>query len=459
MVNAFAVLLAFDLQTYNPSRRWSHEQCLQRRSGAFANAFRKRFCACRRLRNSLNEGNIMSQKILIVGAGFAGVWGALGAARVLDGAGVRSSDVEITLISPKPELQIRPRMYEAEPQKMAAPLLPLLDAIGVKYVEGSVDGISVEDRTVSVVSANGQKRSLAYDRLLLTSGSKLSRPPVPGLEHAFSVDRIEDAVELDNHLDKLAKLPASPARNTVAVVGCGFTGIEVATELPKRLREKFGADAAIRVVVIGTQDAIGPDLGPNPRPFVAEAFESLGVEAVLGSGVVSVDAGGVRTASGQRIEASTVIWAGGMRASPLAAQVSSNLDPLGRVEVAPDLRVPEAPNVFVAGDVAKALTDDSGRYALMSCQHAIVMGQFGGHNVAADLLGVPTLTYRQPFYATCVDLGEWGAVYSEGWDRQIKLTHAEGKARKQMINTQWIYPPAPNSADALAAGNPQASFG
>jgi NADH dehydrogenase len=401
----------------------------------------------------------MSQKILIVGAGFAGVWGALGAARVLDGAGVRSSDVEITLISPKPELQIRPRMYEAEPQNMAAPLLPLFDAIGVKFVAGSVDAISVQDKTVSVVSADGKTHSLAYDRLLLTSGSKLSRPPIPGLEHAFSVDRIEDAVELDRHLDALAKQPASPARNTVAVVGCGFTGIEVATELPKRLREKFGADANVRVVVIGSQDAIGPDLGPNPRPFIADAFEKLGVETVLGSGVVSVDAQGVRTASGQHIEAGTVIWAGGMRASPLAAQVSSHIDPLGRAEVAADLRVPEAPHVFVAGDVARALTDDDGHYALMSCQHAMIMGQFGGHNVAADLIGVPTLTYRQPFYATCVDLGEWGAVYSEGWDRQMKLTHAEGKARKQMINTKWIYPPAPNRAEALAAGNPEASFG
>lgn len=401
----------------------------------------------------------MSQKILIVGAGFAGVWGALGAARVLDGAGVRSSDVEITLISPKPELQIRPRMYEAEPQNMAAPLLPLFDAIGVKFVAGSVDAISVQDKTVSVVSADGKTHSLAYDRLLLTSGSKLSRPPIPGLEHAFSVDRIEDAVELDRHLDALAKQPASPARNTVAVVGCGFTGIEVATELPKRLREKFGADANVRVVVIGSQDTIGPDLGPNPRPFIADAFEKLGVETVLGSGVVSVDAQGVRTASGQHIEAGTVIWAGGMRASPLAAQVSSHIDPLGRAEVAADLRVPEAPHVFVAGDVARALTDDDGHYALMSCQHAMIMGQFGGHNVAADLLGVPTLTYRQPFYATCVDLGEWGAVYSEGWDRQMKLTHAEGKARKQMINTKWIYPPAPNRAEALAAGNPEASFG
>ena len=402
----------------------------------------------------------MSQKILIVGAGFAGVWGVLGAARVLDNAGVRSSDVEITLISPKPELQIRPRMYESEPQEMAAPLLPLLDAIGVKFVAGSVEQISVQEKTVSVATENGQKRLLAYDRLLLTSGSKLNRPPIPGLAaHAFSVDRIEDAVVLDQHLAELARQPDSPARNTVAVVGCGFTGIEVATELPKRLRALFGADAAVRVVVIGSQDAIGPDLGPNPRPFVADAFKSLGVEAVLGSGVVSVDADGVHTASGTRIEAKTVIWAGGMRASTLAAQVSSNLDPLGRVEVTPDLRVAERPDVFVAGDVARGLTDDDGHYALMSCQHAIVMGQFGGHNVAADLIGVPTLQYRQPFYATCLDLGDWGGVYSEGWDRQIKLTHAEGKARKQMINTKWIYPPAPNRAEALAAGNPEASFG
>ncbi|WP_446904745.1 NAD(P)/FAD-dependent oxidoreductase [Burkholderia sp. YIM B11467] len=401
----------------------------------------------------------MSQKILIVGAGFAGVWGALGAARVLDGAGVTSGDVEITLISPKPELQIRPRLYESEPQQMAAPLLPLLDAVGVKFLEGSVEAISVREKTVSVACSSGQKQLLAYDRLLLTSGSKLSRLPVPGLaEHAFSVDRIEDAVALDDHFAALARLPDSPARNTVAVVGCGFTGIEVATELPRRLRERFGADVTSRVVVIGAQDDIGPDLGPNPRPFVAEAFASLGVEAVLGSRVVSVAADGVRTASGAHIEAMTVIWAGGMHASSLTAQVSSHLDPLGRVEVTPDLRVAEAPHVFVAGDVARARSDDDGHFALMSCQHAIVMGQFGGHNVAADLIGVPTLEYKQPFYATCVDLGEWGAVYSEGWDRQIKLTHAEGKVRKQMINTQWIYPPAPNRTEALAAGNPQASF-
>jgi NADH dehydrogenase len=402
----------------------------------------------------------MSQKILIVGAGFAGVWGALAAARVLDGAGVTSRDVEVTLISPKPELQIRPRLYEREPQRMAAPLLPLLDAIGVKFVAGSVDELDVHGKRVTVVAATGERQTLGYDRLLLTSGSKLNRPPVPGLaKYAFSTDSIDDAVLLDQHLAQLAQQPDTPARNTVAVVGCGFTGIEVATEMPGRLRERFGADAAIRVVVVGAQPDIGPDLGANPRPYVGEAFDSLGVETVLGSTVASVDADGVRTASGQHIVAKTVIWAGGMRASSLTAQVSTQLDPLGRIEATPDLRVAQVPGVFVAGDVARAACDDAGHVALMSCQHAMVMGKFGGHNVAADLLGVPTLTYRQPFYATCLDLGDWGAVYTEGWDRQIKLTHAEGKTRKQMINTQWIYPPAANRADAFAAGDPLASFG
>ena len=84
------------------------------------------------------------------------------------------------------------------------------------------------------------------------------------MEHAFSADCVEDAVELDKHLKELAKLPESPARNTVAVVGCGFTGIELATELPRRMRELFGADAAVRVVVIGSQDEIGPDLTQPP---------------------------------------------------------------------------------------------------------------------------------------------------------------------------------------------------
>lgn len=401
----------------------------------------------------------MPQKILIIGGGFAGVWSALGAARVLDHSGKTDTQVEVTLISPQPVIHIRPRLHESAPQQMSAPLLPLLKAAGIRFIEGTVDQIHTHDRCVEATATDGQRMMLSYDRMVLTAGSKLHRPLVPGLtEHAFAVDQLDDAVTLENHLAGLANLPDSPARNTVVVVGGGFTGIEVATEMPERLRKVLGADAAIRVIVVEQSGDIGPDLGPGPRPAITQALDALGVEYLLGSGVVSVDASGVLTAVGTRIDAKTVVWTGGMHASSLTVQVSSSLDRLGRMEVTPDLRVVGAENVFAAGDVALALTDDNGHYSLMSCQHAIFMGRFAGHNVAADLIGIPTLEYKQPFYVTCLDLGEWGAIYTEGWDRRVKLTNAEGKERKRLINTQWIYPPAANRADALAAGDPLISF-
>lgn len=85
------------------------------------------------------------------------------------------------------------------------------------------------------------------------------------------------------------------------------------------------------------------------------------------------------------------------------------------------------------------------------------MGRYAGHNVAADLLGLPTLEHRQPYYATCLDLGGAGAVYTEGWDRQVKLTGSEGKALKVKINTEWIYPPAAERALPFAAAAPTRS--
>ncbi|WP_434033063.1 NAD(P)/FAD-dependent oxidoreductase [Cupriavidus sp. a3] len=401
----------------------------------------------------------MKRRILIVGGGFAGLWTALGAARVVDMQRDAAADVEITLVAPQPELHVRPRLHEAHPARMAVPFLPVLDAVDVRFIEGTVERIHVADHCVDIRTADGQTRVEGYERLVLTSGSRLFRPPLPGLaEHAFAVDQLHEAVALREHLECLALQPDGPLRNTLVVVGGGFTGLEVATELPQRLRAILGDGVRPRIVIVERADAIGPDLGPGPRPQIMQALDQLGIETRVGAGVVSVDAAGVVTATGERIDAGTVIWTGGMIASGLTAQVSPHLDRQGRMEVTADLRVTGTKDVFGAGDVVRALTDDDGHYSLMSCQHALYMGRFAGHNVAADLLGLPTIAYRQDFYATCLDLGEWGAVYTEGWDRQVKLTHAEGKERKLLINTQWIYPPAADREQALAAGNPNVSY-
>jgi NADH dehydrogenase len=305
------------------------------------------------------------------------------------------------------------------------------------------------------VGDNGVAFSLTYDKLVLTTGSKLFRPPLPGVsEHIFSIDQIDEACELDVHLSRLIDRPASSARNTVVVVGGGFTGIEIACELPQRLRGILGKDADIKVIVVEQAAEIGPDLGPGPRPVINQALAELEIECRLGSSVTSVDAEGLWTSTGERIESHTVIWTGGMRASALTEQVSTERDRLGRLQVSRDLRVAGASDIFAAGDVANALVDDHGNYAVMSCQHAMNMGRYAGHNVAADLLGLPMLDYNQPFYVTCLDLGSWGAVYTEGWDREIKLVGKEAKALKHEINSEWIYPPRPSRTDALASADP-----
>lgn len=398
----------------------------------------------------------MSQRILVIGAGFAGMWSALASARLLDEAA--RTDVEIVLVAPEPALHVRPRLYEQNPLKMKAPLLEIFAATGVRFVQGIVERIDVAAREVAVkgVGADTSRQTLGYDRLVLAAGSRLFRPAIDGLEaHAFNVDQVADASRLEAHLHGLAGRPDSVARNTVVIAGAGFTGIETAAEMPARLREVLGENAAVNVIMVERNDAIGPDLGAGPRPVITQALTELGVTWKLGSGVAAVDAHGVTLENGERIEAATVIWTAGARASALTAQIPAERDKFGRLHVDRNLKVKGLDTVFATGDCAYAATDDEGNFAAMSCQHAMNLGRSAGHNVAADLLGVAAIPYSQPKYVTCLDLGPWGAVYTEGWDRQVKLTGGVAKALKTQINTEWIYPPRADRAEALALADPQ----
>lgn len=392
------------------------------------------------------------KRIVIIGAGFAGLWTALGAARLLDQQ--QSEEIEVVLVAPQPELHLRPRFYENAPSKMRADLTELFKVTHVRYVQGFVDRLDVVSRKVEVRTAENSRSTLTYDRLVLAAGSKLIRPDIPGFEHAFSVDQIEDAAALDTHLSNLRDQSDSAARRTLVVVGGGFTGIEVAAEMPARMRAVFGVDANVRVVIVERSKDIGPDLGPGPRPVIEQALRELGVELRLGSSVASIDAHGLLTSDGERIEAETVVWTAGMRANDLTAQIPGEHDGVGRLHVDSNLRVKGVPNVYATGDTAYAATDDAGHFAMMSCQHALNLGRSSGYNVAADLLGLELLPYRQDRYVTCLDLGPWGAVYSEGWDRVVKMVGAEAKELKRKVNGEWIYPPRAERAEALKAAGP-----
>jgi NADH dehydrogenase len=302
---------------------------------------------------------------------------------------------------------------------------------------------------------------LAYDRLVFALGSHLARPAIPGLEtHGFNVDTFEAATRLNDHIGSLPSRPVSTGQYNVLVVGAGLTGIEVATEMSGKLGAVIahappcGLAASPRVILADHQAWIGSDMGESARPLIAEALQKLGVETRPGISVSSIDAEGATLATGEKIPAATVVWCAGMQADPLTARFPVARDRLGRLPVDAHLKIKGMPAKFAAGDVAW-LPIDGTHASVMSCQHARPMGRFAGYNVIGDLLGEPTLPLHIDWYVTCLDLGPWGAVYTEGWDRQVAAKGAIAKRTKEIINRQRIYPPrSRNRREILDAAAP-----
>jgi NADH:ubiquinone reductase (H+-translocating) len=168
----------------------------------------------------------------------------------------------------------------------------------------------------------------------------------------------------------------------------------------------------------------------------------------------SIDASGVVLGNGEHLPASTVVWCGGMRAHPFNESIPVALDSQGRLPVDVFMRVKGVQNLFAAGDAACALID--GEHAsVMSCQHARPMGRFAGHNAVAELFGLPMLELNIDWYTTILDLGPWGAVYTEGWERRLVAEGDVAKKTKLTINHERIYPPRTGiAADILAAAAP-----
>lgn len=383
--------------------------------------------------------------LVIIGGGFAGLWAAMAATRTIEDAG---SDVRVTVISRDAYLTLRPRLYEAFPTNMREPLQPTLDAIGARLVIGEVDDIDTDKKVVSGPGLNGK---VAYDRLIVATGSELSPLPIPGLaDHGFDIDSYHSAVSLDEHLATLAQAN-KPGGETIVILGSGFTGLELATEMRERLRAHGGGAFSenARILLVERADEVAPDLGDNPRPVIEVALKEAGVETLLSRSIEKVEAGKVFLSDRTCISSSTVIATAGLQANSTVSLLDGEYDQTGRMTVEDTLRSPQHRSVFVTGDAARAKVDDN-HYALMSCQHAMTMGKYAGYNAASDLIGKDVIPYRQPDYVTCLDLGSGGALLTQGWDREVQMTGAEAKALKRQINSLYIYPPKGSKADILA---------
>ncbi len=186
------------------------------------------------------------------------------------------------------------------------------------------------------------------------------------------------------------RLKALPDNQTVLIIGGGLTGVELACEMPDRLRDLGLSDG--RVILADRHDTIGSNMGLHAVPVIEDALSELGVEIRLGIGIASIDVDGVTLDDGSRIDATTVVWSAGMSAGPIAAMVPVAHDNFGRIPVDRNMGVVGLDNVYGAGDIAAAPLD-ADHDTVMSRQHARPMGRFAGHNVVGDLLGLACWTW------------------------------------------------------------------
>jgi NADH dehydrogenase len=304
--------------------------------------------------------------VVVLGGGFAG----LAAVR-----GLADAPVRVVLLDRQNHHTFQPLLYQVataalSPAQIAAPIRQVFASqANVEVVLGEVDGIDVDARRVSIVHADGRRGVQDYDALVVAAGATHSyfgrddwAPRAPGLK------TIDDALEIRKRFllafEAAEQEPDDAKRRallTFIVIGAGPTGVELAGAISEISRTVLRRDfrridtRETRVLLIEALDRVLPGMSPTSSRKAADQLRELGVELRLATRVLGIDGAGVTIQGGARIDAACVLWAAGVKASPLGAMLDAELDRAGRVRVGPDLSIPGHPEVFVAGDLASVM--------------------------------------------------------------------------------------------------------
>jgi NADH dehydrogenase len=309
-------------------------------------------------------------RVVVIGSGFGGLFGT---------QALRRADVDITLIAKTTHHLFQPLLYQvatgilSEGEIAPATREVLARQKNARVVLGTVTHIDLEARTVTSQVLD-RVTVTPYDSLIVAAGAGQS---YFGNDHfatyAPGMKSIDDALELRGRIfgsfewAELASTPKEIQRlMTFVVVGAGPTGVEMAGQIAELSRRTLRHDfrnidtADARIILLDAAPQVLPAFGDRLGAKAAKRLTEIGVEVQLGAKVVAVDATGIdiEDADGtrRRIEAVTKVWAAGVQASELGAQLAeqsgAGLDRAGRVEVNDDLTLPGHPEVFVVGDMA-----------------------------------------------------------------------------------------------------------
>jgi NADH dehydrogenase len=296
--------------------------------------------------------------VVIVGGGFGG----LAVAQGLSGAAVH-----ITLVDQRNHHLFQPLLYQVGTATLATseiawPIRQLLrKRKEITTLLGRVSGVDADKRQVLLDDGG----TLAYDTLVLATGARHAyfghdewEPYAPGLKTLEDATSIRRRILLAfEHAERETDEARRRAWLTFVIIGGGATGVELAgaiselahVTLPDEFRHIDTRKARVLLIEAGAR--ILPSFSADLSAYAHSALERLGVEIQLGSPVSECSGSGV-VYGGQQLAAKVILWAAGVRASPAASWLGLPADNAGRVKVAPDLRAPGRPDIFVVGDTA-----------------------------------------------------------------------------------------------------------
>ncbi len=311
----------------------------------------------------MNAGE--QKKVVVVGAGFAG----LACARKL----ARKKGVAVTLVDRRNHHLFQPLLYQVATSTLTAPDI----ARSTRSLFDKKDGVDIVYDRVVDVDLGGKKLvfesggKLEYDNLVIATGAKTSFFGNNQWEkHTFQLKSLSDAFEIRKRVLKNLEVldrggdDGDGGLSTVVIVGGGPTGVELAgafSDLIKRtmVRNFHNADLTKqRIVLLEGLPHLLPPFHEKQGEYTRDQLEKCGVEVRTGDMVEDIQENEVTLKGGEKIVSRAIIWAAGVEATGITKKLGAELNKKGQVKVAPDLSLPDHPEVFVFGDAAEIVPTD-----------------------------------------------------------------------------------------------------
>lgn len=345
------------------------------------------------------------QRICILGGGFGGLYTAL---RLSQLPFSKAEKPEIVLVDRRDRFLFVPLLYELltgelQTWEIAPPFAELLENTGVRFCQGTVSGIDVEAKRVQLHDGP----EISCDRLVLALGGETPLDMVKGaLEYAYSFRTLKDAYRLEERLRFLEEHNTDKIR--VAIVGAGYSGVELACKLADRLGDKG------RVRLVEQGDMIlrtSPDFN---REAANKALEKRKVWIDLETAVEAIESDTISlTYKGQLdvLPVDIVLWTVGTQVSQAVRSLPLKQNQRGQLIVNPQMQIIDHPDIFALGDIAEC-HDATGQKVPSTAQTAFQQADYTAWNIWASLSDRPLLPFRYQPLGEMMTLGIDNATLS-----------------------------------------------